>query len=163
MRVFLFGLSPWGINLMNLSTELVQLVLSLLYVFLTWCLIHVQVYMLTTWFSTFSFDLNLSIHACLSLHDTWHLSHHSLGVSDFPRSARLDPGAWSLWILPLTDQRWAAEVWIIGRPSRALSFKVSLLGSQVFFFITYEYLLCCSYLYISLYSRNCAYRWCNIL
>ena len=32
MRVFLFGLSPWGINIMNLSTEPVQLLLSLLYI-----------------------------------------------------------------------------------------------------------------------------------
>jgi len=40
-----------------------------------------------TIFSTSSFDSDLSIHVCLSLHATWHLPHHSLG------------SFWLLWIL----------------------------------------------------------------
>jgi len=49
-----------------------------------WCLIHVRVCMLTIRFSTHAFDSNLSIHMCLSLHTTWHSSHHSLGTFWLP-------------------------------------------------------------------------------
>jgi len=31
--------------------------------------------------------------------------------------------SWSSWILPVADQRCAAKVWIISRPSKALSFQ----------------------------------------
>ena len=50
--------------------------------------------------------------------------HHTtrMGVSHSPGSSCPDPGAWSLWILPIADQSGAAEARIIGRPSEALSF-----------------------------------------
>ena len=44
MRVFLFGLSPWCINLVNLESEIVQLVLSIL-VFITYLIYLPHVYM----------------------------------------------------------------------------------------------------------------------
>jgi len=74
---------------MNLSIEPVKLVLSHLYItsfdalFMFGCVAY------DTVFNAF-FDLNLSIHVCLSLHATWHSSHHSLGNSDSPRPACSD-------------------------------------------------------------------------
>jgi len=41
-------------------------------------------------FNTCSFDLNLSIHVCLSLHATWHSPYHSLESSDSPGSSCLE-------------------------------------------------------------------------
>jgi len=74
----LFGLYPRGINLINLSTEHVQLALPLLYITSFVISFHVRVCMLATRFSMHAFDSNLSKHVCLSLHATWHSSHHSL-------------------------------------------------------------------------------------
>jgi len=131
MRVFLFGLSPRGINLMNLSTEPVQLILSPLFIpsigalFLFMCACTHD-----TVFIACSFDSDLLIHICLSLLATWHSPHHSLGSSDSPGSLCLDLRVWSLWILPVTDQSSATEMWIIGRPSEASSFEA--LGSRIF-------------------------------
>jgi len=79
--------------------------------------------LLTTRFSMLVYDSDLSIHVCLSMHATWHTHHHLLGSSDSHGSSCLGLGAWSLWILPDVDHRCAAEVWITGRPSRALSFQ----------------------------------------
>ena len=53
-------------------------------------------------------------------------------VSDSPGFACLDPGAWSLWILPVADQRCAKEAWIIDRPSRALSFQAPCSSLEFF-------------------------------
>ena len=45
--------------------------------------------------------------------------HHTTcwGVFDSPVSSCPDPGAWSLWILPVADQRCTAVAWIIDRLS----------------------------------------------
>ena len=88
---------------------------------------------LTIRFSMHVYDLDLSIHMCLSILATWHSHHHSPGSSVWlPGSSCSDFGAWSLWILPVADQSGAAEAWIPSRPSRALSFQASLLGYRVF-------------------------------
>ena len=69
------------------------------------------------------YDLNLSIHACLSMLATWRLHHHSLGSS-----------VWLLWVF--MSRFWSLECvdspscwperrsWSVdpSRPSRALSF-----------------------------------------
>ena len=62
----------------------------------------------------------------LGIHDTtrW-------GVFDSPGCSCPDLRVWSLWILPVADQRCAMEAWIIGKPSRVFSFQASLLGSRV--------------------------------
>jgi len=46
-----------------------------------------------------------------------------VGSSDSPESSCSGFGVWSLWILPVTDQSVAAETWISGRSSEALSFQ----------------------------------------
>ena len=79
--------------------------------------------LLTIQFSMHIYDLDLLIHVYLSMHATWHSHHHSLGSSDSPGSSCPDFRVWSLQILPIADQRCVAEAWIIGRPSRALSFQ----------------------------------------
>ena len=163
MSASLFGLSLRSINLMNLSTEPVQLVLSHLFItsldvsFLFMCACAHD-----TVFNTYSFDSNLSTHVCLFPYATWHSSQYSLGSFWPPGFSCLDPEAWRLWILSVVYQRCAAVAWIIGRLSKALSFQAPARLSS-FPFVTRERLLYCSYLYISLYSRICAYRWCNIL
>jgi len=42
------------------------------------------------------FNLDLSIHVCLTMHVTWLLPHHPLGSSDSPGSVCPNLGAWSL-------------------------------------------------------------------
>jgi len=81
---------------MNLSTELVQLVLSYLFIpsldvsFLFMCACaHDTV-------SMHVYDSDLSIHLCLSLHATWHSQHHSLGSSDSLGYSCSGLRAWSL-------------------------------------------------------------------
>ena len=69
------------------------------------------------------YDSNLSIHVCLFSHVTWHQHHHLLGSSDSSGSSCPGLRVWSVWILPVADQRSTAVAWIIGRPSRALSFQ----------------------------------------
>ena len=55
---------------------------------------------LTIRFSMHALDSDLSIHVCLSMLAIWHSSpHHSLGSSDSPGLACLDPEVRSLWIL----------------------------------------------------------------
>jgi len=66
-----------------------------------------------------------------------------VGESDSPGSVCPDPEAWNLWILPGADQSGAVEVWIIGRPSRALSFQ-ALDKLSSFPIVTREHLLYCS-------------------
>ena len=77
----------------------------------------------TTQFSMHVYDSDLSIQVCLSLHATWHSSYHLLGNSDSPGSSCPGIGAWSLWILPVGNQSSAVVVWIIDKPSEALSFR----------------------------------------
>ena len=62
----------------------------------------------TTRFSMHDYDSDLSIHVCLSMHAIWHSHHHSLGSSVSPEFSCLGLGAWSLWMLPITDQSSAA-------------------------------------------------------
>jgi len=40
--------------------------------------------------------------------------YHSLESSDFPESSCSGLGAWSLWILLITDQSGAVVAWFIG-------------------------------------------------
>jgi len=108
---------------MNLFTEPVQLVLSLLFIalldasfiFLYACT-HDMVFNACFLYS------NLSIHVCLSLHATWHSPYHSLESSDSPRSHVQVSKLGACGFSRFTDQRGAAEAWIIGRPSEAPSF-----------------------------------------
>ena len=122
VRVSLFGLSPRGINLMNLSNEPVQLNFSLLYIsLLDAFFLFLHAYARDTVFNTFSFDSDLSIHVSLSLYATWHSPDHSLWSFDSPGSLCPDLAGWSLWILPVTDHSGAAVAWISGRPFEVLS------------------------------------------
>ena len=133
MRVFLFRLFPRGINLMNLSTEPVQLVLLLLYISLldaSFMFLYACTH--DTVFNTCSFDSDLSIHVCLSLHTTWQLPYHSSRSFDSPEFICPDLRAWSLWILPVADQSGAAKAWIIGRPSEAPSFQAPYSALEFF-------------------------------
>ena len=142
MRVSLFGLFLRCTNLVEPWSKLVRLVLLVFnfirfyqfYVSLgdIWgCIIYYTsrlfnffcMRMLTTRFLIHAYDLDLLIHECLSLHTTWHSQHHSLESSVSLGSSCLGFGSWSRWTLPVTDQSGAAEAWIIGRPSRALSFQ----------------------------------------
>jgi len=53
---------------------------------------------LTTRFSTYAFQLDLSIHVCLLVHATWpHLSYSSGCFLTTPGPACPDAGVWSLW------------------------------------------------------------------
>ena len=99
----------------------------LLYISTCFCML-----MLTIWFSMHVYDSDLSIHVCLFMHATWQSHRHSLGSSDSPGSSYPGLGAWSLWILPVADQRGAAITWITSRPSWALSFQAPLRISRVF-------------------------------
>jgi len=67
------GLFPRGINLMNLSTEPVQLILSHLFI-TSFDALFIFGCMLTTRFSIHYLDSDLPMHVCLSLHATWHSS-----------------------------------------------------------------------------------------
>ena len=155
-----FFVCPRGINLMNLSTESVQLILSLLYIF-TWCLFHVRVCILTTRFSVHAFDLDLSIHACLSL--TPRSIHHTTCWEVLTpwtcmfRSWSLDHGG-----LPGDQSCVAVASWISSWPSLALSFQAPCSSLEFFFYNLWASFVL-FILYIYLYSRICTYRWCNIL
>ena len=87
---------------------------------------------LTTRFSIHIYDLNLSIHMCLSILAIWLSHHHLPGSSDSSASSCPGFGAWSVWILPVADQSGAAVAWISSRPSRASSSQAPLFGSRVF-------------------------------
>ena len=85
-----------------------------------WCLTYVRLCMLTTRFSTHAFDLDLSIHVCLTMHATWHSPHYSLGSPDSPGPTCSDLRAWNLWILPVADQicQGSVDHWqTVGTPS----------------------------------------------
>ena len=78
---------------------------------------------LTTQFSMHVYNLDLSIHVCLSMLATWHSHHHSPGSSDSSGSSCPGLGAWSVWILLVADQSGAVAAWISSRPFRAPSFQ----------------------------------------
>ena len=114
-------------------------------------------------FNTCSFDSDLSIHVCLTLHATWHSPHHSLGSFWLSwilmsRSQRLElmdsPGRWSEMRSESVDHRQTVQSLFPPGP---------LLGSRVFHLWLVSAFLYSSLLYISLYSRICAYQRCNIL
>ena len=127
-----------------------------------WCLIHGWVYM---FWHDFQCMLLIQIYwyMCACLCKTLSIHHTTCwGVSDSPESACPDPRAWKLWILSVADQRCAAKsvdhrqtVWgpILSAPCLALDFSLYDLWPPLY----------SSLLYISLYSRICAYRWCIIL
>jgi len=127
----------------------------------TWCLIHVRMYMLTTQFSTHSFLIWIYRYTCACPCMSLGTHHTSWGVFDSSGTACLDlldhEG------LPVDQSGAAVASWINGRPVRGPFLPCPLLGSRVFLFITCEYLLYYLYLFISLYSRICTYRSCNIL
>ena len=64
------------------------------------------------------------------------------------------PSCWSEWRSGSVDLQQTVQSSILSGP---------LCASRVFLLYTRECLLYCSYLYIYLYSRICACRWCNIL
>jgi len=110
-----------------------------------------------TIFNTYYFDSDLLIHVSLSLYATWPSPHHSLGSSDSLRSACVDLGGQSLWILPVADQSGAARR---GSSADRLRLYPSSPPAWLsnFPFVSHERLLYSSLLYISLYSHICAYR-----
>ena len=150
MRVSLVGLSPRGINLMNLSTEPVQLILSHLFIpsldvsFLFMCAsAHDTVFNAYLWFGF----INTSV-----LIFARHLAFATPLVREFwlPGSSCPDPGARSWWILLVADQSGAAEVWIIDILSEALSFhtpcsslKFSFCNSWASFCIVHDCISLC--------------------
>jgi len=86
--------------------------------------------MLMTWFLIHAFDSDLSIHMWLSMHATW----HSLLVGEFltpldPHIQNPKPG---ICLFSQMLIRCAAEAWIIGRSSGALSSQAPMLISRVF-------------------------------
>jgi len=99
------------------------------------------------------FWFRLSIYMCLSLHVTWHLPHHLLGSSDSPKSAYSDLGAWSLWTLPVADQRCAAELWIIDRLSKVLSFQVPCYALEFFFCNSWAFSVLFIIIYLFIFSH----------
>ena len=162
--VFLFGLFFRCTNLMNLSTELVQLILSYQHItYITWYLIHACVCMLMTWFLIHVFSKSvLLIHVCLSEHTTWLHFTYSLGYFlTTPGLACSDLRAWSLCILPVTNQSGAAKAWIIDRPFGVISPSLSFSILEILFYFSWastSFTLC-----ISLYkSYFWASQWCNI-
>ena len=122
----------WCINHMNLPTELVQLVLShpLSHHFMSYSCSDVYAHDTVL---THAFDSDLSIHVCLSLHATWHSSHHSLGSFWLPwtcmfrfRSLKLidSLSCWSEMHSGSVDHRQTVQSPFLPGP---------LLGSRVFF------------------------------
>ena len=112
---------------------------------ITWCLFHVQVCMLMTWFSMYAFDSDLSIHVCLSLHATWHSLHHSLESFWLPwilmsRSRRLElvdsPSCWSE-VHNYSVDHWQA-VWDPVLPGPLLSSRVFPLWLMSAFCIVHD-------------------------
>jgi len=71
----------------------------LLYLSLPYLLLYVYVY--DTVFNTCSWT-QIYRYTCAYLHATWLSPYHSLGSSDSSGSICPDPGAWNLWILPVT-------------------------------------------------------------
>ena len=113
-------------------------------------------YLIILWVFPTWYDSDLPIHVCLPMLATWLSHHHSPGSSDSSGSSCPGFGAWSMWILPVTDQSGAAVAWISSRSSRAPSFQAPLFGSRVFLLWLWVSILYYSYLYIYLYSRICA-------
>jgi len=107
------------------------------------------------------FWLNLSIHVCFSC--TPLSNHHTIprGVSDsidlHVQILELKPwwtSSWSEWRSGSIVDQWKTSP--RSYPSKPLC------SSSSFPFITREYILYYSSLYISFYSRIYAYQWCNI-
>ena len=106
--------------------------------------------------------LVLSLYTCLPLLATWLLPHHSPGefwllwilMSRFWSLERVDsPSCWSEWRSGSVDlQRTALSSILPGPPVCLSSFP----------FVNSWVPVYCSYLYISLYSRNYVYQGCNI-
>ena len=87
---------------------------------------------LMTRFSIHAFDLNLSIHMCLSMHATWRSHHHSSESSDSPGSSCPGLGSWSVWILPVADQSDAALAWVSSRRPEPHPFRPSCTALEFF-------------------------------
>jgi len=157
MMVSLFGLSPGGINLMNLSTELVQLVLSHLFIpsldvsFLFMCACaHDMIFNACLWFRfidtrvlIFARHLAFATPLAREFWLPWILMFRSWNLKLVH-----SPGYWSEIRSGDMDHRQTVRNPIL---------TGSLLISRVFPLVTRECLLYCSYLYISLKSRICAY------
>ena len=99
---------------------------------INWCLIHVWVCMLTTWFSTHAFDSDLLIHVWLSLHATWHSSHHSLGSFRLLEFACPDSGVWTVMDILLIKMTQRKRSGSVEHQSGTLSFQVPLLVPRNF-------------------------------
>ena len=140
MRVFSFGLFLWRTSLMELWPKIVRLILLIFNFIQFYQFYWFYVSFEDNWYYLICFIFRLlncscmpllttkfSIHALLT--QTYRCTcayfctslgiHHTTrwGVSDSPGSACPDPRVWSLWILPVADQRCAAGAWIISRPS----------------------------------------------
>ena len=84
MRVSLFGLFFRRINLLNPSTEPVQLALLHLYISSLDVLFMFKCVCSRHDFQYMPFNLDLSIHVCLFMHANWYSSHNSLGCFQQP-------------------------------------------------------------------------------
>ena len=157
MRIFLFGLTRRGINLMNLSTEPVQLVLSYLLILSFDASFMFMCAYLTIRFSMHVYDSDLSIQVCLSMLATWHSYHHSPGSSVWlpwilmSKSWSLErvdsPSCWSEWRSDSVDLRQTVQSLFLTDPllvSRV--FSHSWASFVLFIFV---YLFVFSYLRLS--------------
>ena len=134
MSVSLFRLFPQGINLMNLSTEPIQLVC---HIFISHHLMpylcsgvcaHDTIFNACFWFKII--DTCVLVPAC-------HLEFITPPVGEFLTLLDLhcpDPGAWSLWILHVADQSGTVEAWIFVRPVQSLFFQPPIRLSSFSFY-----------------------------
>ena len=153
MRVSLFELSPRGANLMNLSTEPVQLVLSLLYIssfdasFIFRCVYswHGFQCMLLIWIYRYTCAYPRTP---LGIHQTTRWE-----VSKSPESACPDPKAWSLWILSVADQRWQRKRGSLAERLRPYPFMPSCLALKFSFCISWAPFVLFILVYLFVFSQ----------
>ena len=137
--VYIWGFSCWDYSFDALISWICNLSLynRFCYIHFTWCLIFSScVPVLMTLFSIYAFDSDLSIHVCLSMHATWHLSYHSLGSFLTPLDLHvqiLDVGPW--WT-SYYQSGVAVAYWISDRLSGVL-FLLKLMSTFCMFILVY--------------------------
>jgi len=163
--VYIWGFSclDYSFNVLILRINNLGLYNWFCHIYFTYCLIVCySMLVLTTRFSMHAFWLGF-IDTCVLIYA--HLLAFFLPlVGEFWLP-------WSLHVQILELALWWTSWWselrngsIVDQSLTVRSFILPspLLVLRVFFFVTHERLLYYSYLCISLYSRICAYRWCNI-
>ena len=157
MRVSLFGLFLRCTSLIKPWPKLVQSVLLVIGFYIGFPVLSWLCY-------TCSYLLYLYTHLCSSWLATWLLPTTRLGsfiwlpwilMSRFWSLERVDsPSCWSEWRSGSVDLQQTVQSSILPGPPVCLS-SFPFINSWVPFYWFP--------LYISLYSRNCAYQWCNII